>query len=123
MNRHHIGMLALAVALAVLGWTVPAGARTASTHVTSVTVTAGKPSEFRFTLTKKSAPLGVVSFHVVNKGTVTHDFEIDGHTTKMLSPGQSQTLKLTFTKAKSYTYLCTVPGHAAAGMKGVFEIT
>ena len=29
---------------------------------------------------------------------------------------------MNFAKAGSYPYLCTVPGHAAAGMKGTFTV-
>ena len=29
---------------------------------------------------------------------------------------------VTFKKKGAYPYLCTVPGHAAAGMKGVFTV-
>ena len=64
-----------------------------------------------------------VTFKVTNKGALPHDFKINGHKTKLLSPGQSQTLRITFKKKGSYPYLCTVTGHAAAGMKGIFKIT
>ena len=126
MVRYRIGLLSLVAACAVLAWTLPAGARTttaAATHVSAVTVTAGKPSEFRFTLTKKIVPLGTVTFLVLNKGIIPHDFKINGHTTRLLSPGQSQTLRVTFKKKGSYPYLCTVTGHAISGMKGIFKVT
>jgi uncharacterized cupredoxin-like copper-binding protein len=80
-------------------------------------------SEFKFVLSKKTARRGVVVFKVKNVGKVSHDFEIKGRKTKMLSPGQSATLRVTFLRKGSYPYKCTVPGHAAAGMKGVFKIT
>ena len=41
----------------------------------------------------------------------------------MLSPKQSATLKVTFAKAGKYPYSCTVPGHAALGMKGTLTVT
>jgi uncharacterized cupredoxin-like copper-binding protein len=87
------------------------------------TVTAGKPAEFHFGLTKKTVPKGTVTFLVVNKGNVPHDFKINGHKTKLLTPGQAQTLKVTFLKAGKYPFLCTVTGHAAAGMKGTFTVS
>jgi uncharacterized cupredoxin-like copper-binding protein len=80
-------------------------------------------SEFKFVLSAKSAKRGVVIFKVKNVGKITHDFSIDGRKTKMLSPGQSSTLRVVFLKKGTYPYKCTVPGHAAAGMKGVFTIT
>jgi uncharacterized cupredoxin-like copper-binding protein len=41
----------------------------------------------------------------------------------VLSPGKSATLRVTFLRKGRYPYKCTVPGHAAAGMKGVFTVT
>jgi len=88
--------------------------------IATVNVTA---SEFKFVLSKKTAGRGVVVFKVKNAGKVSHDFSIKGRKTKMLSPGQSDTLRVTFLRKGHYPYTCTVPGHAAAGMKGVFTIT
>ena len=56
-----------------------------------------------------------------DKKKIAHDFKIKGKKTALLSPGKSATLKVVFPKGK-YPYLCTVPGHAAAGMKGVFTV-
>jgi uncharacterized cupredoxin-like copper-binding protein len=82
-----------------------------------------KASEFKFVLSSKTAKRGLVVFTVTNVGKLKHDFEISGRKTKMLSPGQSATLRVTFLRKGAYPYKCTVPGHAAAGMKGVFTIT
>jgi uncharacterized cupredoxin-like copper-binding protein len=78
--------------------------------------------EFSFTLTRKSAPHGTVTFRFTNKGKLKHDFKIAGKKTKLLSPGKSATLTVTLKKG-TYPYICTVPGHAAAGMKGTFKAT
>jgi uncharacterized cupredoxin-like copper-binding protein len=48
-------------------------------------------------------------------GKIKHDFEIKSGKTKLLSPGQSATLRITFLRKGSYPYKCTVPGHAAVG--------
>jgi uncharacterized cupredoxin-like copper-binding protein len=100
----------------------PAGARSAEKVVllARVKVTA---SEFKFVLSKKTARRGVVVFRVTNVGTIKHDFSIKGRKTRLLSHGQSATLRVTFLRKGHYPYKCTVPGHAAAGMKGVFTIT
>lgn len=91
-----------------------------ATLLATVNVTA---SEFKFVLSKKSARRGVVVFKVKNVGKLQHDFEIKGRKTKLLSHGKSATLRVTFLRKGSYPYKCTVTGHAAQGMKGVFKIT
>jgi uncharacterized cupredoxin-like copper-binding protein len=89
---------------------------------TSDNVSAGKPSEFRFTLSKKSVKAGSVTFKVKNNGSVKHDFSIGGKKTKLLAPGKSATLTVTLKKG-SVAFKCTVSGHAAAGMKGTLKVT
>jgi uncharacterized cupredoxin-like copper-binding protein len=111
-----LGMVAaLALATSVLG----APAKQAAT---TDAVTAGKPQELRFTLATKTVPKGTVTFKVTNKGTLSHDFKIAGKKTPLIAKGKSATLKITFKKAGKYPYLCTVPGHAAAGMKGTLTV-
>jgi uncharacterized cupredoxin-like copper-binding protein len=85
--------------------------------VASIGVT-GK--EFKFALTTKTAKHGKVTFRFTNKGKLKHDFKIAGKKTALLAPGKSASLTVTL-KAGKYTYICTVPGHAAAGMKGTFR--
>jgi plastocyanin len=109
--------LALLVALGVLA----APALAARTHgsATAVTVTA---TEFKFKLSKASVPHGTVTFTVVNKGKLPHDFKIAGKKTALLKPGKSGKLTVTLKAGKS-AYLCTVAGHAAAGMKGSLKVS
>jgi uncharacterized cupredoxin-like copper-binding protein len=130
-------LLALAVATVgvALLWAIPAFAHTAKTAGTTVTVTAGKPSEFGFQLSTKSVKHGSVTFKVTNKGAIPHDFKIcssnkggsanacAGKSTPVLAAGKSATLTVTLAKAGTYEYLCTQPGHAAGGMKGDLKAT
>jgi uncharacterized cupredoxin-like copper-binding protein len=97
-----------------------AGARTAAQTATTVKVTA---KDFRFVLSRKSAPHGTVVFAVTNKGPTKHDFKIAGKKTPLLKKGGKATLRVTLKKGRKYSYICTVPGHAALGMKGVFKAT
>jgi uncharacterized cupredoxin-like copper-binding protein len=107
------GGLAAAVALA--------GGRAAAT---TITVTAGKPSEYRFTLSKTSvAAGGTVVFKVVNRGKKPHNFAIAGKKTPLLAPGQSATLTVVFHAQGKFAYSSSVAGQSAAGMKGVFSVT
>jgi uncharacterized cupredoxin-like copper-binding protein len=94
----------------------------ATQSATSVAVTAGKPSEFKFIVKPKTVKKGVVTFKVANKGALAHDFKIAGKKTKQIAKGKTATLRITFKKAGKYAYLCTLPSHAAAGMKGVLVV-
>jgi uncharacterized cupredoxin-like copper-binding protein len=126
MNRFRIGLLALTALSAVLVWALPAGAtssQASKVRATTVNVSAGSPSEFKFKLSKSKVPKGVVTFKVKNTGQVPHDFKIAGKKTKNIDPGKSATLKITFKKAGKYPYVCTVPGHLALGMKGTLRVT
>jgi uncharacterized cupredoxin-like copper-binding protein len=78
--------------------------------------------EFRFRLSQKSAHRGTVVFRVVNHGKVAHDFKIAGRKTPIIKPGKSAVLRVVLRNKGRYPYLCTVPGHAAAGMKGVLKV-
>lgn len=109
-----VASLSLVAAVAAFGGS-------SSTAATTVAVTLGKPSEFKITLSKKSIVNGVTTFKVTNKGGVTHDFKIVAKKTPSLAAGKVATLKATLKKGK-YPYLCTLPGHAAAGMKGTLTV-
>jgi uncharacterized cupredoxin-like copper-binding protein len=125
MKRLTIGSIyaLAAVAIASLAVVPLASARTdrqARAATTTIQVSGG---EFFFKLSAKSiAKPGTVTFVFKNVGHVQHDFHISGKTTPLIQPGKSAKLAITFKKAGKFSYLCTVPGHAAAGMKGVFTV-
>jgi uncharacterized cupredoxin-like copper-binding protein len=82
-----------------------------------------KASNFKFKLSKTSVAKGTtVTFTVKNTTSLAHNFKIDGKVTPMIKGGKSAKLVVKFTKAGKFPYLCTVPGHAAAGMKGTFTV-
>ncbi|HEX8857468.1 MAG TPA: plastocyanin/azurin family copper-binding protein [Thermoleophilaceae bacterium] len=79
--------------------------------------------EFSFKLsTRSSRRPGKVRFTFRNVGTVQHDFRINGKQTPLIRPGKSASIVVNFKKPGTYRYICTVPGHAAAGMRGVFTV-
>jgi nitrite reductase (NO-forming) len=132
MRRIGTTFLLLCSLTAFVAWALPAGAtRVAKT----VTITAGKPSEFKYTLSAKTVPLGTVTFKFIDKGALPHDVRIctsnkgglanscAGKSTTTISPGASTSINVTFKKAGTYEYVCTLPGHAAAGMKGDLKVT
>src|SRR5262245_59343485 len=103
-----VACLALAAPLTALA----TGSDATTAQATTITVTAGKPTEFHFTLSKSSAAKGSVTFKITNKGKLAHDFQIGGKKSAMIQPGKSATLKVTLSAGKQ-KYQCTVPGHAA----------
>jgi len=128
MRRSNIGIGFVGLLLAAAGFAFavvalrPASAAGSAQarSPTSVTVTA---TEFKFKLSRKTVPVGTVVFHVSNKGRLSHDFKIAGKKTPMIHPGKSASLRVVFKKKGRLQYLCTVPGHAAGGMKGTLRVT
>jgi uncharacterized cupredoxin-like copper-binding protein len=111
-----VALIAAAAVVAVAEAGPVLGART-----TNVTVTAGAPSEYSFTLSRKSVPKGPVFFFIVNQGQFPHDFTIAGKVTPVVSPGQTATLEVVLRPGR-YPYRCTFLGHAQAGMHGVLRV-
>jgi uncharacterized cupredoxin-like copper-binding protein len=96
---------------------------TAAAAATTATTDQVKGGEFFFRLsTKSAAKPGTVTFVFKNAGHVLHDFRINGKQTALIQPGKTAKLVVAFKKKGTYTYLCTVPGHAQAGMKGTFTV-
>lgn len=107
-------------ALAILAVTVSAFASPARQEATTrVTV---NMSEYKFALSKRSVPRGTVVFRVANKGTIGHNFRIGGKKTRVLAAGASGSLTVALPRAGRYAYVCTLPSHAAAGMKGTLTV-
>jgi uncharacterized cupredoxin-like copper-binding protein len=115
-----LGVLATAgIAAGVLA---PGGAATPTAVTKTVKITV-KASEFKFALSRRSVPAGTtVIFTVINVGKISHDFKIAGKKTPTLNPGKKATIKVLFKKKGRYPYLCTLQGHAGAGMKGSFSV-
>jgi plastocyanin len=86
---------------------------------TNVTV---RMTEFQFALSQTQVPVGRVVFTVINDGDETHDFQIAGSKTPILSRGQQATLTVNFTQPGSLNYICTVGEHAINGMTGFLAV-
>jgi uncharacterized cupredoxin-like copper-binding protein len=125
MRKLTISSLSTLAAIAIASLTLAQlasarGERPAAAATTTVQVKGG---EFFFRLsTKSAAKPGTVTFVFKNIGHVLHDFKINGKQTPLTQPGKTAKLVVTFKKKGNYRYLCSVPGHAAAGMKGTFTV-
>jgi plastocyanin len=70
----------------------------------------------------KAAP-GPLKVTLVNHGGIEHDFKINGTSMHLKADGgKSDSGTVTLAKG-TYTFECTVPGHAAQGMKGTVVVS
>jgi uncharacterized cupredoxin-like copper-binding protein len=82
-------------------------------------------SEFAITLDSAQLSAGTITFVVQNNGQIPHDFAIQGNgvnqKSALIQPGASGSLTVDLAPG-SYSYVCSVPGHAMLGMKGSFTV-
>lgn len=65
-----------------------------------------------------------VNVTVTNDGDVFHDFDLDVAGVHLgLGPGEQATAAVAIDEAGVYEAVCTVPGHAAAGMVLTLDVT
>jgi Uncharacterized copper-binding protein len=82
--------------------------------------------DMRFTPNRIDAKVGIpLTVRLVNKGTERHDLNFDAlhmpglvGVESILEVGETRTITLTFDQPGTHTFICTLPGHAAAGMTG-----
>jgi uncharacterized cupredoxin-like copper-binding protein len=130
--------LRLAISLAFAALVVPATALAHSgskTLISNVTVTAGQPAEFHFIVAPTTVKHGIIVFKITNKGKLPHDFKLcskassslanscNGRSSGQINPGASGSMRVSVLLKGTYEYLCTLPGHAAGGMKGLLKVT
>lgn len=121
-TRLAVGIAASAAgAAAITGPLATGSGADGNAHAAAASVNvSGK--EYKFALSPKSAKHGSITFRFTNRGKIPHDFKIDGKKTKIIKPRKSATITINLKKG-TYKYLCTIPGHAASGMKGTFKVT
>ena len=133
---HLLGILMLSVALAACGGrtmqesTVAIGASSDRTQQEdgahgSATTLHVVATGFTFALDAAQVHAGTITFLARNDGAIPHDFAIQGqgvaHKIALLKPGHTASLTVDL-KPGTYTYKCTVPGHAFLGMRGTLTV-
>lgn len=82
--------------------------------------------DLRFTPNQLDASVGVpLTVRLTNRGLERHDLNfpslhmpgLDG-VESLLDPGETRTITLRFDEPGTHTFVCSLPGHAAAGMTG-----
>src|SRR4051812_18375780 len=81
--------------------------------------------EWALTLGQQQVPAGAkVTVTLTNTGAIQHDFTLPAANFKLVAdPGKSATGSFTLDKPGTYNYLCSIPGHEMAGMKGTLTVT
>lgn len=82
--------------------------------------------DVRFVPNQILATVGVpMTLRLSNKGTERHDLNFPSlgmpglqGVESILAPGETRTITLRFDEPGTHTFICSLPGHAAAGMTG-----
>ena len=75
-------------------------------------------TEFAFAPSEVTATAGIYSGTLVNNGTIEHDIKFDNGDAIVAAAGE--TVEFEFeVPAEGIAYVCSIPGHAEAGMEGV----
>jgi plastocyanin len=101
-----------------------ARAATSRAHAATVQRVTVKMSEYRFRLSTTTVHRGTVVFTIINKGQIPHDFSIQklSKVSDLVQSGDKTTMRVTFKKAGTYYYLCTVGAHVQYGMFGNLHV-
>lgn len=134
-----LAVLAMALLMAACGGGDGSGSETTAPEPVSLSF-AGL-DEFRYDPESASVPSGAqVTVNFTNEGALEHDWMLvaDGTDVNTLTAedalmpeahsgilpaGESNTFTFTAPAAGTYQIVCTVPGHAPAGMVGAFTVT
>jgi nitrite reductase (NO-forming) len=86
--------------------------------------------DLRFTPNRLDAKVGVpLTVRLTNRGLERHDLNfpslhmpgLEG-VESILEPGETRTIRLQFDTPGTHTFICSLPGHAAAGMTGAIFV-
>jgi uncharacterized cupredoxin-like copper-binding protein len=105
--------------------TIPANTAGPSS-ATTLSIAADPAGQLKFDKSSLTAKEGTVTINFTNQAPLGHNFTIELNGKVLAATptfqGATKTLKVGL-RPGTYTFLCTVPGHAAAGMKGTLTIT
>jgi nitrite reductase (NO-forming) len=114
----------LALVLVAVGAVVVACVPSAVTQQrlpTNFRVTA---TDFKFQATSPHVPVGEpVTIVFENRGTIQHNLHLEASGTHLVAdPGQTVSAVVVFPTSGNFGFVCTVPGHEAAGMTGTLQV-
>jgi uncharacterized cupredoxin-like copper-binding protein len=91
-------------------------------------VTIASSDAMRFTPSALTVEAGrPVRLTLRNEGQIDHDFTLSQGVPRPIKveakPGQSASVTFTIARPGTYQFICSKPGHAAAGMRGTITVT
>ena len=116
-------VVALVIVIAVANRRVPSDGSSGTADVVL--------EEMRFKPNRINAKVGVpLTVRLTNEGTERHDLNFEsihmpglGGVESILEPGETRSITLTFDEPGTHLFICTLPGHAAAGMTGALFVS
>jgi glucose/arabinose dehydrogenase len=105
------------VLVALVALSGSAAATPAGSSAVSVTL-----SDFGIRLSTGVVAPGRVTFHVLNRGNLPHDFRVSGKKTAPLLHGKQATLSVALARTGSYRFSSDLPGQVQLGMAGLLRI-
>jgi uncharacterized cupredoxin-like copper-binding protein len=128
------GLLLTVVALAGCGGSSSSASETTTDETTTagsgvettLELAADPTGQLEFDKTTLEAPAGSVTIVLTNDSSVPHNVAIEGNGVDVTSDTVSngETTKVTADlEPGTYTFECTIPGHADAGMEGTLTVT
>jgi azurin len=128
LKTPRIGILVATGAIATGAGAVALASAASASAAEVLHLTANPSGMLKFNTTKLSVPKpGTVTIDMTNPSTsgIPHGIKIIGHgvkvTSKIAESGQTVSVTANLKKG-TYTFLCPVPGHAMAGMKGTLTV-
>jgi plastocyanin len=118
-----IGLMVALLVVVVISIGVASRDRTADTSTGSAEIVL---EDLRFSPSRLDAKVDVpLTVRLTNRGLERHDLNFPAlhmaafqGVESILEPGETRTITLRFETPGSHTFICSLPGHAAAGMTG-----
>lgn len=108
-------LMGCAASVAAMGLAV-AGSATAAPKVINVKTTSG----LSYQGMPSTLKAGTYTFRYSNPTAIPHNLKVGSKATPVFTKG-TRSITVTLKKGK-VAYICTVPGHGAAGMKGTITV-
>jgi uncharacterized cupredoxin-like copper-binding protein len=90
-------------------------------EATTLELAADPGGELAFDKDSLTAPAGAIAIELTNDASIPHNVSVEGQTSETISGGDTTALELDL-EAGEYDFICAVPGHAEAGMRGTLTV-